>query len=432
MSDVLAAERPTDAAAPAELLLRVHGGRLDGAEQKLAPGAVTRIGHDFDNGLVLRGRGTGGIALALHRQEGSVRVQVLSGEVVLLGCAVAEGGWALLPPYVPLKLGEYAIAVGEAGSPRWAEVRALARSQDCPPCATEGEAGEESLAPSQREGVQRWLGSEAEAIGRRIGGRTRPGMLIGAAAVLAVLAAAPLASEAVKNVAYSPAALDQDLAEAGYAGLRVTRDPATEALVIEGRVTDDSEVERIRRFAQASYGPVTLNLSTMAGTAEALNGLLQSQGIDAQAQPGPQGIVVHTEFLPQDRLAPLRNRIAADLPETGPVRFVRDQRRGPRDLQYFFASERFGLASLVDGDPGHIVTADGQYWFAGSLLPTGHRLVSVGNGEIRFERDGQVESLRVASSPEPASPSSPDPGAQSDAAPGPTLTAASSTRINAG
>lgn len=436
MSDALAAERPSDAVAPApaELLLRVHGGRLDGAEQKLEPGAVTRIGHDFDNGLVLRGRGTSGVALALHRQDAAVRVHVLSGEVVLLGCSVSEGAWAILPPYVPLKLGEYAIAVGEAGSPRWAEVGALSRSQDCPPCATDGEPepGDEPPLPSQREGVQRWLGSEAEAIGRRIGGRTRPGMLIGAAAVLAVLAAAPLTFEAMKDIAYSPAALDQDLAEAGYAGLRVTRDPATDALVIDGRVTDDSEVEAIRRFAQASYGPVTLKLSTMAGTAEALNGLFQAQGVDAEAQPGPQGIVVHTEFLPHDRLAALRSRIAADLPETGPVRFVRDRRRGPRDLQYFFASERFGLASLVDGDPGHIVTADGQYWFAGSLLPTGHRLVSVGNGEIRFERDGQVESLRVASAPEPTAPSSPESGASPEVAPGPTLTAASSTRINAG
>ena len=81
-----------------------------------------------------------------------------------------------------------------------------------------------------------------------------------------------------------------------------------------------------------------------------------------------------------------------------------------------------------------IVTADGQYWFAGALLPTGHRLVSVGKGEVRFERDGLVESLRVA--PSVGQPSA-DPNAQPTAPPAnlasqPNTTAATSLFSNAG
>lgn len=382
------------------LKLRVYGGRLDGAEQVLPAGEAVRVGHDFDNRLVLRGRGTGGIALSLHRNGEVLRLQVLGGEVILLGCRVGEGSWAVLPLYVPLQLGEYAIAVGECDSPRWAEVAPLVASQAAPlpEAASEDEAAdrEESGILAERDGMQRWIQSEAEAIGRRLTVRTRPALLIGAAAALATLAAAAPAVNAVRDMTSSPAALDQQLAEAGFGGVEVRRDPTTRSLLVEGRVDDDTAVERIRTMVRGGYGPVTLNLTTLRGAAAAVNGLLQSQGIDAEAVAGPAGIVVHSEYLPQDRLALLRRRIAADLPGTGPVRFVRDHNRGPRDLQYFFASQRFGLASLIDGDPGHIVTADGQYWFEGSLLPTGHRLVSIGHGEIRFERDGLTETLRVA------------------------------------
>lgn len=332
-------------------------------------------------------------------------------------------------------MGEYAIAVGDVDSPRWEEVPGLLESQ-AEPLPTLTEADETAPAATlARDGVGRWIGDEAEAIGRKLSITQRPAFLIGAAAVLALLVAVPSGVREIRDTINGPAAVDAKLADAGFDSLRAREDPTTETLIVEGRVKDERAVERVRNILGDRFGPVTLNLATLSGVASALDSLLQSQGIDADAIAAADGITVHTEFLPADKLTALRTRIAADLPDSGPIRFVRDQNRGPKDLQYFFASERFGLASLVDGDPGHIVTADGQYWFAGALLPTGHRLVSVGNGEIRFERDGLVEALRVAppgsaSAPEPANLAPPVPPA--NLASHPTTTAATSLTSNAG
>ncbi len=431
MTDVASTERPVAAATQSALLLRVYGGRLDGAEQRLGPGGVVRVGHDFDNMLVLRGRGTAGNSLALHLQGAAVRVHVLTGRASLLRVNVGAGSWVLLPPYVPLALGEYFLAVGEPGSPRWAEVPALLAGgeEELPPAGGEPD---ESLPVRQRDGVQRWLHGEAQALERKLSLRDRPGLLLGAAAALAALVAAPSAFHVVRDTVNSPQIVESRLAEAGFSGLQVRRDPTTQALVVEGRVPDDQAIERLRRLIGERYGTATLNVTTLTGAAAAVNGLLQSQGVDAEAVPTASGIAVHSEFIPADRMAALKSRIAADLPGTGPIRFVRDQARGPRDLQYFFASNRYGLASLVDGDPGYIVTADGQYWFAGALLPTGHRLVSVGKGEIRFERDGLVETLRVQPQRPPVTvepvPASPPASLASQ----PTTTAATFLTSNAG
>lgn len=51
------------------------------------------------------------------------------------------------------------------------------------------------------------------------------------------------------------------------------------------------------------------------------------------------------------------------------------------------------IASLVPGDPGYVVTADGARYFVGALLPTGDRLVQVAPGVVTLERDGRNLNL---------------------------------------
>lgn len=406
----IASAREAGTAAASPLCLRVFGGRLDGAEQMLDGGSV-RVGHGFDNDFVLRGRGTKDLALHIRLEDGGATVKLLSGAASLLGCPLTPGATAVLPPFVPLAVGPYAIAIGEPGSPRWAEVPRLLATAAQPAAAPEpAEAGdgEAEATPSKSKAWAGWLQTERAAIGRRVPA-VGPGALLAASAALLLLAFAGPAMEMVEGAMTTPATVAGNLHAAGYGDLQVREDPVAGGLVVEGRVADERALEALRRFVNGRYDRVALNVSTLAATAAAVTDFLQAQGVDAQAQPGRTGLVVRTEYLPRDRMAALEAQIRRELPGTGPLRFVLDEKRGPRDLQYFFASEKYGLASFIDGDPGHIVTADGQYWFAGATLPTGHKLLSVGNGEIRFERDGLVESLRVA--PVAAAPA-PAPNAQ--------------------
>jgi hypothetical protein len=70
--------------------------------------------------------------------------------------------------------------------------------------------------------------------------------------------------------------------------------------------------------------------------------------------------------------------------------------RGEPMLQYFFSSEKYGLASYVEGDPSFISTANNEKWYKGATLPTGHVIIEIGNGRIRFEKNGLVEDLIIS------------------------------------
>jgi len=380
------------AVSDAVLVLRVVGGRLEGAEEILRAGQTLRIGHAFDNDVVLRGRDTKGVALRLTLAERGARIEVREGSATLLGLPLAAGASALLPLYVPLLIGEFAVALGSPGTARWDEVLPLASSAAISPDADD--AADTAQSPVAQ--LPAWLAKEGHALGGRVAKFGRPWMMVGISVVLLGVVAAQPAKRFVVDQLNTPRSVEANLVAAGFQGLSVRRDEATGQLRVEGRVPDDPTADALRRFVDARYDRSAVSVVTMTAVASAVTELLKAQGVDAEAKVGRSGLVVHSEFLPGDRIALLQAKIRGDVPDAGPVQFVRDAARGPRDLQYFFASKRFGLASLVDGDPGHIVTQDGQYWFAGAILPTGHRLVSVGHGSVTFERDGLSETLQIA------------------------------------
>jgi type III secretion protein D len=78
--------------------------------------------------------------------------------------------------------------------------------------------------------------------------------------------------------------------------------------------------------------------------------------------------------------------------------FTINAERGEPVLQYFFASDTYGIASFVDGDPAYIATADGTKWFKGAAVPTGHMITDIGNGRVRFEREGKIEEISFGAS----------------------------------
>ena len=142
-------------------------------------------------------------------------------------------------------------------------------------------------------------------------------------------------------------------------------------------------------------GPVVVDVTSTAALANAATDILAAQGVDAQATPAGLGaIAVAAPYLPADRQDQLRAILTRDLPALKRVRFRIDDSRGGNALQSLFANSGTGLATVVE-DPEHIVTADGSRWFPGAILPTGHRLVSIEPGRVRFEKGGRVEELKL-------------------------------------
>jgi type III secretion protein D len=380
-----------------QLILRVLAGRSKGAEHRLPQGKYIRIGHAFDHDVVVRDESTKGLSLELHLGTDVATVRIVAGGAALLGRPIAAGEEASLPAYVPLSLGDFAVAIGEAESERWAEVERL--STMIAPASSEPAAAAPQAALTERLTTRLYPLREVMT-----GDHNWPlyGLLAGGLLLLAI-GGGPVTRwiggqfngiENHKTV----------LAGQGFGGLTVSDGATGQGPVITGVVRDDAELSRLRALVAARIGNASIDVDTMQGMAAAATDMLRAQGIDADAKPmRGNSLLVTTEFLPADRQDELIKLLRRDLPGITRVAFATQNSRGDRDLQYFFSGSAYGLATFVDGMPGYIVTADGTHWFTGSQVPTGHKIIAIGNGRASFERDGRIEELMLGAPPSPAS-----------------------------
>jgi type III secretion system YscD/HrpQ family protein len=375
------------------MVLRVLSGRLSGAEHRLHAGKFVRVGHGFDHDIVLRDPSTRGVSIELHLGDDVANVRVVAGQVALLGRPVGPGEQVALPAFVPMMVGAFAVAVGDPGSDRWEEATRL--SSSITPVTEAQDVASPRAAIGERVATRLYPMRDALAIQRRW-----PGYALVAALFLLLVALAGPATQWVSNQLHDRGTDKAMLTAAGFGDLSIVDGPS--GPVIHGIVKDDAALARLRMLVAERIRSATLDVETMDGLAASATDLLRAQGVDAQAVPRRgHALLVNAEFLPGDRQAELAKLIKQDVPGVEQVYFATDNARGDRDLQYFFSGSEFGLATFVDGDPGYITTADGTRWFAGSQVPTGHRIVAIGNGRATFERDGRIEKLILGQSAPP-------------------------------
>lgn len=370
-------------------VLRVLNGRLAGAERPLHVGKYLRVGHGLDNDIVLRGQGTTGISLLLDLADDQARVRVTSGQISLLGRPIDVDEEAILPPYVPLQIGEFAVAIGGDAEERWQEAERLGKAIAVP------QSDDAAAAPSERARLAERIATRLYPVRDHFA--NRPGgmwFLVALGLILLGFAAIAPITEAIRGELYSPRTVRATLSATGFSSLKVTRDAASETVIVSGAVGSENDALRLRKIMAEKFPGALVDVTTPGSLAAAATDILRNNKVDAEARAGRSGAIrIITEYLPQDRQIELTAILKRDLPVLKNVEYQMDNRRGDRDLQYFFNASRSGLATYVDGNPGYIVTQDQTRWFVGSVVPTGHKILAIGNGRIIFERQGLIEEL---------------------------------------
>ena len=371
-------------------VLRVLNGRLAGAERPLHVGKYLRVGHALDNDIVLRGQGTSGISLLLDLADDQARVRVISGEISLLGRPIGVDEEAILPPYVPLQIGEFAVAIGGDIEERWQEAERIGQSLTLSRTA-------DPVAPSERAGIAERISTRLYPVRDHFANRSSGMWFLALLGVmlLGFAAIAPV-TDAIRGELYSPRAVKATLSATGFTGLKVVQDNASETIIISGAVSSEADALRLRKLMAEKFPGALIDVTTPGSLAAAATDILRNNKVDAEARPGRSGAIrIITEYLPQDRQVELTALLKRDLPALKVVQYQMDNRRGDRDLQYFFSTSGSGLATYVDGNPGYIVTQDQTRWFVGSVVPTGHKILGIGGGRIIFERQGMIEELAM-------------------------------------
>lgn len=362
-------------------VLKILSGRLSGKAFPLDGRDRVSIGHGLANDVVLRGMGTRDCSVELSLSADSAQMRVLQGEIELLGRTMAAGDQAVLPAYLPVRLGEYLIAHGAPVSARWEDASAIADT----PVGT-------AVGPLQAPRVLDRLMDAARAQAGRIEVRMIRLAVGGACVILLGVAAAQPLGHLVTGGKSDPRALERDVRQAGFPAVDVERAPDG-SLAVKGVVRDEEELARLRALATHSADSVIVDAQTGPALADAAADLLQIKGVAARVAPAqPGALMVSAGYMPESRKAELREELKQDLPSVKAVGFKVDDSLDASPLQAFFTQSGAGLATIV-ADPPHIVTADGSHWFPGSTLPTGHRLVAVDPQTVTFEKDGRLEEI---------------------------------------
>ena len=373
-------------AARAAYVLRIVDGRLAGKEFALNQGQRVCIGHALANDVVLRGSGTRNTVVELRLQENVARLRVLGGSAELLGRSLAEGEEVQLPAYLPFRIGEFVLAHGASGSARWVSAVQVAAS----PCLTPV-----SPLPAPNLG-DRFVRMGRERLAALKGRFDAPRFGIIAISVVLLGSAALTLSQSITASRTDPVTFEERLQAENFPGLKVTRNAAG-GLIVSGVVAGEPQMARLQAMVAAAGVPVALDVTPTAALAAAVTEVLEAQGVPGKAEPAPgdaRGVLVAAPFLSQDRQQDLREMLQRDVPGLAHVTFRIDDTRGGSPLQSFFGTGGTGIATLVE-DPAHIVTADGARWFPGAVLPTGHRLISIGADTVRLEKDGRIEDVHL-------------------------------------
>ncbi len=382
---------PADAVAAPEiesLVLRVLAGRVRGASAPLERGRVIAVGHDLDADIVLRDASAEGVRLTLKARADAADLDLTSGSVTLLGHELTAPAQAILPLYLPLLIGDNAVAIGEAESPRWSEAeRILAAARPLP-----HDDGDEDDAPAGDGRNWQYLLNNTNALVSR-SAKFVPVLLI-AVVTISALFAISSGIPAWPKSQPKPAKVQAVLSEEGFDKLVVIKTEAGD-LRIEGMLTSDAERVRLQRVLASREWRPRLELQTHDGIARQVEELYLANGVKAAARSVGAGMVrldvtgsdpdeaARLERLAMGEVKGLRRIDVSLLPgadEGG--RFEDIQQGGGKRV-----------VSVIGGERGHVTTADGARYFPGAVLPTGHRIVSIEDTRVLVERNGSRSEL---------------------------------------
>jgi type III secretion protein D len=419
--------RPVDGAP----LLAVVAGPRAGARRPLVPGQRLTIGFDLDCDVVIRHPSLQGVRASLSVDGEEVRLHVDRGQANLLGLAVPEGRSVVLPRWVPVALGDAMIAVGSEQERGWASCRRLARQLaeeraiepgDGPASADVG-AEQPPVIDARHglEGRRPLAGVDQDASGELSASWRRASAVVPAGrrlywqvpAVMALCLALALAvgmlSPGVRAIAGGapsapiPASQATDrvrvaLADLGLGGLRV-ESAADGSAVVRGFV--DTDTQRARIAGEVARLGVRAYVEVVSGEqlVRQVSDVLRVKGLPGSARHVGRGVVeVQLGEADADRVRRAEESVRRDVaglaglklsftPKTQPP-VAASAPRAPED-----PAKR--VVSVSYGPNGHVVTADGARYFVGAVLPSGHRIVRIADGEVELSRDGATTRLSL-------------------------------------
>lgn len=379
-----------DRAAPAidtlsALELRVLEGPQRGARAPLAVGSAWVLacgprggaGHEAD--IVLHEPDATPARLRVTADIGQAMVEVLAGEVSLAGQVLASGAHGVWPRQAPLRIGASVVAWGLACIDEWtaASAAAAAAGAAATPSHAEGALALPTLRSAPlRKRAEVWLAA------------TGAGLMLACVGSfwMARVAAAPHRPGA-------PPTLAAALKSSEFAALQA-QPRADGRLLLSGRLASLAQRSRLEAWlAERGFEP-TVDVQVDEALARDVTEVFRVNGVAVRARvAGPGRIEADAAEPDAVRVARAEEVVRRDVRGLDTLTLRNSAPPAPAAAPVLPNDPAKRIASLVQGDPAYVVTADGARYFVGALLPSGHRLTAVAPQSVTLERDGRPTTL---------------------------------------
>lgn len=301
-------------------------------------------------------------------------VEVLQGEIRLGEKVVTASQQAPWPMYVPLQVGHSQVAFGRAALPDWAAARAPVAA----PSATDRDAPQATVRRPLRRRPEFWLATMGAAVL----------VLCGAALGTARYSAAPNAAQRV--AAPTPA---QMLQESEFSMLQaITR--ADGRVELRGRLATLEQRSRLDQWLGERQLAAVIDVRVDEAVQRDVTEVFRINGVVVQAQlKGPGHVAVQAMEPDAARLTRAEEVVRRDVRGLEQLTVLNTAKPLPPPAPPVPDDPGKRIASLVPGEPGYLVTADGARYFVGAMLPTGHRITQIAKASVTLERNGQQSTL---------------------------------------
>jgi type III secretion protein D len=373
--------------------LRVLAGPQTGAGLALTPGATIDVGSLSATGcqVVLRDPQVAEQRLRLHVRQTDVHIELLVGTVDMAGQLLAAPCTMDWPHFVPVRVGDTVMAVGEASSPRWEHVLSMAAALPWEQATTTPRpAAPRAPMPAQAKG--RPAGRRHPEAWLALGG----GML--AVVAFGLLAFVSVATPARMGLETEAQRLERVLLAPEFKGLRAERG-SDSRLQIHGALLTLRDRARLDRHLADARIDAGIHVLVGEQIAHAVRDVYRMHGVVAEATlPATLAEVgrvdVHTASLDTARLGHIAAAVRQDVPGLKDLQVKNTPPAVAPEPTVVPDDPGKRVASIVPGDNAYVVTVDGTRYFAGALLPSGHRLGSITESEVMLEKDGKSLPLK--------------------------------------
>lgn len=179
--------------------------------------------------------------------------------------------------------------------------------------------------------------------------------------------------------------------------LEVEQIEESNRFAVQGTLKSREQKILLQQMAKTSNAVLELDVRIDDLIAESIEDIFRVNGIPANADVLPDGEVkIHTRTAEQAKLEELRQKIRSDLPSLTQFEIINTEPPivKPKKKTGFTPSPEKRITLISAGRNAYIMTEDKSRYFVGALLPSGHLVEAINEGEVIVSKNGTTERLK--------------------------------------